>query len=217
VGKADPTRDPLPPPFSVGTQLRCIEGHEIYVPRVERARESADHPEDWARVSGRGVEVTIDEVRPGHRGTGRQLRDEDGPMYHDEGEPMLDETRDGYSVYHVVRGEGRAAKQSGRCIHPDGARRWQVLPAVFLVEADDYIREGAAFGLVLASGAKTFDVVWLGGSTTRYRHGERDIQIVGRVEVDARTREHLSREALAARQERRRGARIRRGVVSPRR
>lgn len=65
------------------------------------------------------------------------------------------------------------------------------------------------------AGPKTFDVVWLGGSTTRYRHGERDIQIVGRVEVDARTREHLSRGALAARQERRRGARIRRGVVSP--
>ncbi len=220
MAKPGPTRDPLPPPFPVGTRLRCIEGHEIYVPRVERAREIKDHPEDWTRVSGRGIEVTIDEVRPGHRGTGRQLRDEDGPMCHDDGEPMLDETKDGYSVYHVVRGEGRVAKQSGRCIYSDSAHRWQVLPAPLMLRAGDLFEEQGPApqrGIVLSSGPKTFDVIWVGGSTTRYRHGVRDIRIVGNAEVDPHTREHLRHEAESARRERRAGALIQRGTVSPRR
>jgi hypothetical protein len=87
--KADPTRDPLPPPFPVGTHLRCVEGHDAYVPSVERPRDIKAHPEDWARLSGRGIEVTISRVEPGRRGTGRHLRDEDGPMHHDDGEPMI--------------------------------------------------------------------------------------------------------------------------------
>jgi hypothetical protein len=122
-----PTRDPLLPPFPVGTRLRCIEGHDAHVANVECPRDIRTHPGDWVRISGIGIEVTIDRVELGHRGTGRQLRDEDGPMCHDDGEPMLDETRDGYSVYHVVRGAGQAARMSGRCIDPSGAHRWQVL------------------------------------------------------------------------------------------
>ncbi len=48
------------------------------------------------------LEVTITEVRPGRRGTLRHCRDENGPMYWDDtGEPILDETDDGYSVYFV--------------------------------------------------------------------------------------------------------------------
>ncbi len=218
--RADPTRDPLPPPFPVGARLRCVEGHDAYVPRVERAREIKDHPEDWVRISGRGIEVTIDEIRLGYRGTGRQLRDEDGPMSHDDGEPVLDETGDGYSVYHVVRGEGRAAKLSGRCIFPDSAHRWQVLPAPLLLRAGDFFEErGPApqLGIVLSSGPRTFDVVWVGGSTTRYRHGVRDVRILGSAEIDAHRRDHLLQEVEAARRERRAGARIRRGMVSPRR
>lgn len=215
---ADPTRDPLPPPFPAGTRLRCVEGHEVYVPCVDRAREIREHPEDWTRVSGRGLEVTICEVRPGHRGTGRPLRDEDGPMYHDDGEPMLDETRDGYSVYRAVPGAERIAQMSGRIIWPDVAHRWQVLPAPLRVRAGDFIAEGSPeeFQLVLASGEKTFDVIHPGGSTSRFRHGVRNVRIVGSAEVDAHTREHLLKEAEAARRERRAGARIRRGAVSPR-
>lgn len=80
------------------------------------------------RVSGAGIEVVIDHVVTGRRGTGRQLRDEDGPMfYEDDGEPMLDTTKDGYSVYYVVRGTGKAAKMSGRCISPDAVHKWKVL------------------------------------------------------------------------------------------
>jgi hypothetical protein len=60
-------------------------------------------------------------------------------------------------------------------------------------------------------------VIWIGGSTTRYRHGVRDIRIISAAELDALTREHLLREAENARRERRSGARIKRGTVSPRR
>ncbi len=216
----DPTRDPLPPPFPIGTRLRCVEGHDAYVSRVDGyPRDIADHPEDWTRVSGRGIEVTIARVEPGRRGTGRQLRDEDGLMYHDDGEPMRDETQDGYSVYHVMRGTGSAARMSGRCIYPDGAHKWQMFASPLLVQADDFIEERSPgcgmYGRVLVSGAKTFDVVWIGGSTTRYRHGVRDIRIVPAAELDVHSRDHLSREAEAARRERRAGARVRRGTVSP--
>lgn len=215
----DPTRDPLPAPFPVGTLLRCIESHDAYVPRVERPREIEAHPEDWARCSGRGIEVTIDRVEPGRRGTGRQLRDEDGPMIDDAGEPIVDSTKDGYSVYHVVHGVGNKAKMSGRCIFPDSAHRWEVLPAELVVKAGDFVEERGPgimdHGIVLASGSKTFDVIWLGGSTTRYKHGVRDIRIVGSLEIDKHTREHLLREAESARRERRSGAGIKRGQVSP--
>ena len=218
--RADPTRDPLPPPFPVGTRLRCVEGHDAYVPSVARPRNLKDHPEDWARISGRGIEVMIDRVEQGRRGTGRQLRDEDGSMYDDDGQPMLDETKDGYSVYHVVRGRGTRRKMSGRCIDPSSAHRWQGLPSPLLVQAGDFIEERGAcneLGLVLVSGAKTFDVIWIGGSTTRYRHAVRDIWIVPGAELDANSREHLTQEAESALRERRAGARVRRGTVSPRR
>jgi hypothetical protein len=85
------------------------------------------------------------------------------------------------------------------------------------VRAGNFVKEGLDLGLVLVSGAKTFDVIWIGGSTTRYRHGERDIRIASAVDLDAHAREHLTQEAEAARHERRTGARIRRGTISPRR
>jgi hypothetical protein len=143
-------------------------------------------------------------------------------MCHDDGEPMIDETRDGYSVYHVVRGEGATAKMSGRCIDPSNAHKWQVLSSLsggagLVVKSGDFIQEGLDSGFVLVSGTKTFDVIWIGGSTTRYRHGVRDIRIISAAELDALTREHLLREAENARRERRSGARIKRGTVSPRR
>jgi hypothetical protein len=92
--RGSPTRAPLPPPFPVGTRLGCVEGHDAYAPCVDRPRDITSNPEDWVRISGRGIEVEIDRVELGHRGTGRRLRDEDGPMYHDDGEPMVDETHE---------------------------------------------------------------------------------------------------------------------------
>lgn len=126
----EPTRDPLPPPFPVGTRLRCVDQQRgaSYAGAVRTPRDISKHPEDWALVYGFGLEVTIDKVVAGTRGTGRQLRDEDGLMfYEDDGEPILDETRDGYSVYHVVAGDNAPANNSGRAIRAENADKWLVL------------------------------------------------------------------------------------------
>lgn len=124
--KPSPTRAPKPPPFPVGARLRCVamRGHS-YAPLVARPRDIDKHPEDWVRIAGRGIEVTIDEVQPGRPGTGRQLRDVDGPMfYEDTGEPILDETRDGCSVYYVSVGGG---ERHGRLIHYKDRGDWERL------------------------------------------------------------------------------------------
>lgn len=215
--KADPAREPLPPPFPVGTRLRCIEGHDAYVPRVDHPRDIRAHFEDWPRVSGRGIEVTIDLVKPGSRGTGQQLCDAGGPMSDDAGEPILDETQDGRSIYQVVRGRGPTARMSGWCIDPSSAHKWQVATEPLMVRPGDFLKEGIDLGLVLTSGERTYDVIWIGGSTTRYQHGKRHVQIVPAAMLDTHSREHLVHEAEAARRERRAGAQIRRGTVSPRR
>jgi len=212
--KTDPTREPLLPPFPIGTRLRCIEGIDAYVPRDARPRDLRDHPEDWARISGRGLEVTIARVEPGIRGTGQQLHDEDGPMVDASGAPILDVTQDGYSVYQVMRENG---KRSGRCIDPGSVHKWQSLTEPLRVMPGDFLKEGIDLGLVLTSGKSTYDVIWVGGSTTRYRHGVRDVRIIPPAEIDTHRREHLTREAAAARRERRAGSRIRRGTVSPQR
>ena len=102
------------------------------------------------------------------------------------------------------------------------------------LKRDDVVVEAWAghctFYLVLTCGPKTFDVIEMCGGTTRYRHDqERHIRLAvdsdysgsGSPERDAAHRawvlENLQREATAAREERRTGARQRRGHVSPRR
>lgn len=220
------TRAPLPPPFPMGTRLRCIKGHDAYVSSVERPRDRKDHPEDWVRVTGQGIEVTIARVELGRRGTGRQLHDEDGPIVLDDGEPLFDETQDGYSVYQIVRGEGIAAKMSGRCIFSDSAYKWQVLSATPVDAPDDpthfkqdeIIKEGADLGVILQSGAVAYDVIWTGGSTSRYRYdAAREIHAATAFDLEGQDGliKHLREEAEAARKERRSGARIKRGHVHP--
>lgn len=74
----------------------------------------------------------------------------------------------------------------------------------------DFVQAGTAYGnygIVLASGPKTFDIVWIGGSTSRYRHGERDVRPANDDDLDAHIRVHLTQEAADAREERRAGAR----------
>lgn len=114
---------PKPPPFKVGTRLRYRGERRAYVGAVPNPRDIGKHPEDWQMCIGPGLEVTIIRVEVGHQGTGRHLRDEDGPMYDDEGEPYLDETRDGYSVYEVPTHN----RMGGRCIDHKSKRDWEVL------------------------------------------------------------------------------------------
>lgn len=87
--------------------------------------------------------------------------------------------------------------------------------------AGDFIIERGAtesFGIVLSCGGITVDILWVGGSTTRYRHLDgRKIEVIKNDDprLDAHTRDHLLGEYNDAKAERRRGARIRRGQVSP--
>lgn len=124
---SNPTRRPLPPPFKVGTQLRHdpqTRRGRGYTAAVENARDQREHPEDWVQISGPGLEVVVAETKPGRRGTGQQLRDSDGPMfYEDTGEPILDETEDGRSVFYV-EANGR---KHGRIIWAKDKKEWKVI------------------------------------------------------------------------------------------
>ena len=80
----------------------------------------------------------------------------------------------------------------------------------------DFVCEhGTSFGIVLACGPRAFDVLWEGGSTSRYAHGQRDIWIVDEhcdptgltPNVVAALREDCEKAA----QERRPGAAAKRG------
>lgn len=91
---------------------------------------------------------------------------------------------------------------------------------------DDVVVEGGystTFYLVLACGRRTYDLIEICGGTTRYRHDQnRHVRLAtpsdfGDAEYEAWVREHLRREAERAREERRTGAGVRRGHVSPRR
>jgi hypothetical protein len=117
-------REPKAAPFAVGTELRYVGTHQSWTYDIDpKTREKKTVP-----LCLPGLEVTIAEVRPGRRGTLRHCRDEQGPMYWDDtGEPILDETDDGYSVYYVEAWQN--GRKQGRCIHPDreSTREWEVI------------------------------------------------------------------------------------------
>ena len=67
-----------------------------------------------------GMLVVIDSVRPGWRGTGRPIP---GQFWDDSGDPILDSTHDGCSVYHPIPGR----TDHGRLISHDDASNWEVV------------------------------------------------------------------------------------------
>lgn len=106
-------RAPKPAPFPVGTRLRYVGSHHSYY--LEGAKKIP--------IVEPGMIVEIAVASPGRRGSLRQLRDENGPMYYeDDDEPILDETRDGYSVYHAG-----GNKNMGRIIRADTAHEWELV------------------------------------------------------------------------------------------
>lgn len=110
-------RWPKLPPFAVGERVR-YEGTDRVWADAERTQ-----PLRWP-----GQVVTIVETRPGRRGTLRQLRDEDGPMEHDDGEPIIDTTRDGYSIWKQPNGHGI-------CILRETAHEWTLVACACRKEA----------------------------------------------------------------------------------
>lgn len=117
--KQSPTRAPKRPPFAVGTTLKYVGTSRITGEDFNAKGERVT----WTLLEP-GMVVEIDEVKLGRRGTGEQLSDHDGPMFDDDGEPYIDETRDGTSCYHVVDPNGRA---HGRLILNTTAKEWEVV------------------------------------------------------------------------------------------
>jgi|GEM_PF-4362077 len=96
-------RDPLPPPFPVGTVLR-------YVGTMRSYRDS----EGRVPLFGPGMEGTVVEVRSGWRGTEVVLAvDEDG-------EEIVDQTHNGWSVWECPTGVRRA-------IDAKSKKNWEVI------------------------------------------------------------------------------------------
>lgn len=113
-------RPPKPAPFKVGTRLRYCGKTESYTYDIRNGYEN----KVVVPLCVPGMEVVIAEVRPGRRGTMIHMRDSDGPMYYDDsGDPILDETKDGYSVYYVEAYQ--SGKKQGRCIHRESANEWE--------------------------------------------------------------------------------------------
>lgn len=85
-------------------------------------------------------------------------------------------------------------------------------------EPNTLIKEGADLGLILQSGEITFDIVWVGGSTSRYRYdASREVHVASPFDLDGQDLVvvHLQEEARAARKERLAGMRVKRGQVHP--
>jgi hypothetical protein len=102
-------RKPLPAPFPEGTQVRYIGPDKIY-----------EDAEGRLPLLAPGMVFTIEEAKPGRQGTLRQIPFEEGD---DEFEPILDETRDGCSVYYRTRSNGH---RGGRIIWPSDAHEWEI-------------------------------------------------------------------------------------------
>ncbi len=97
-------REPLPPPFAIGTRLRYIGTYRSFADAEGKV------PMQWP-----GMEVTVTQAKPGRRGTLRQLPEEDGDT-----EPLYDTTRDGRSVWVQANGHGRI-------IWPANANEWEII------------------------------------------------------------------------------------------
>lgn len=115
-------RKPKPAPFKCGTRIRYIGETRSWTYDINPVtKEKKEVP-----IQVPGMIVMIAEVRPGHQGTLVHMRDADGPMYYeDTGEPILDDTDDGYSVYYVEAYQH--GKKQGRIIHRESKKEWEVV------------------------------------------------------------------------------------------
>lgn len=94
------------------------------------------------------------------------------------------------------------------------------VPVTLLKRGDfvvDSVGGHTTHGLVLSAGLVSYDVVIVGGGTERHRQGSSRYRKVDPVAegFGSYIVEHLTEEAARAREERRTGARIKRGVIWP--
>lgn len=105
-------RAPKQPPFPIGTRLRYVGTHRSWY----------EEGGEMVPLIQPGLIVTVCDVSKGERGTLAPLWDEDGPMEDEDGEPYLDRTRDGRSIYSVRAHGGRPRRQT--IVH---ANEWEVV------------------------------------------------------------------------------------------
>lgn len=90
-----------------------------------------------------------------------------------------------------------------------------------MIVIDDAPGGHSRIACVLSWGPKTFDVVIEGGGTERYKHGARNIRLATLADFNSNARDmeresaRLRKEAADACEERRTGARIKRGQIWP--
>jgi hypothetical protein len=122
-GNTNMDRKPKPAPFKVGTKLRFIGTTHSWTYDINpETREKKEVP-----LQVPGMVVTVAEVRPGRQGTLCHCREYDGALMYwdDTGEPILDETKDGYNVYYVEAYQ--SGKKQGRCIDRENKKEWEVV------------------------------------------------------------------------------------------
>jgi len=94
-------RAPEAAPFSVGTIVEQVATHRSWFVARDGTHVPLEQP---------GQRVAIAEVKPGRRGTLRQIGEDDVT-----GDPILDTTRDAYSVWYVeYEGERKGRIQASR-------------------------------------------------------------------------------------------------------
>lgn len=101
----------------------------------------------------------------------------------------------------------KAAPKDGAPVTPNGR-----------FKRDEIVVEAGSLGLILQSGDVAFDVLWIGGSTSRYRYStRRHVRAATSFDLEGQDGmvAHLREEAEAARKERKSGSRIKRGQLHP--
>ena len=106
---------PLAPPFPVGAKVRYLGSRNVSIVMPDRSEKP---------ILFHGSVHEIVRIKVGHRGSGRQLVDIDGPMFDDLGDPIIDGTKDGYSVWEYA--DDRGYKQ-GRIIWAKDAGEWSMI------------------------------------------------------------------------------------------
>jgi hypothetical protein len=114
-----------PPPFAIGTRLRYLGDPERKTMYGCMSCKKRIHEDVF--IDCFPPKVTIEEHRPGRRGTGKHIWDkEEGYWYDDQGEPVFDTTSDAYCLYFIVCPKC-GGRQYGPIVDDENKDRWEVI------------------------------------------------------------------------------------------